>query len=79
VAIFGPGEAVHLEFEAPPDDLPPGWTRVYVFETDGWCKDMDRFTKDGATVAPLPSAGKDPSIPERLHEKYNTRYVTSSG
>jgi Flp pilus assembly protein TadD len=79
VAIFGPGEAVHLEFEAPPDDLRPGWTRVYVFESDGWCKDMDRFTKDGTTVAPLPSAGRDPSIPKRLHEKYNTRYVTSSG
>jgi tetratricopeptide (TPR) repeat protein len=79
VAIFGPGEAVHLEYEAPADDLRPGWTRVYVFEVDGWCKDMDRFTRDGATVAPLPSAGKDPSIPERLHEKYNTRYVTSSG
>ena len=79
VAIFGPGEAVHLEFEAPPKDLRPGWTRVYVFETDGWCKDMDRFTKDGSTVAPLPSAGKDPSIPDRLHEKYNTRYVSSAG
>jgi tetratricopeptide (TPR) repeat protein len=79
VAIFGPGEAVHLEYETPPDDLRPGWSRVYVLEVDGWCKDMDRFTKDGATVAPLPSAGKDPSIPERLHEKYNTRYVTSSG
>jgi len=79
VAIFGPGEAVHLEFEAPAEELAPGWTRVFIFEIDGWCKDMDRFTKDGATVAPMPSAGKDPSIPERLHEEYNTRYVTSSG
>jgi len=79
VAIFGPGEAVHLEFEAPADEPRPGWTRVYVLEVDGWCKDMDRFTKDGNTVAPMPSAGKDPSNPERLHEEYNTRYVTSSG
>jgi hypothetical protein len=78
VAIFGPGEAVHLEFKAPPDPA-PGWTRIYVLEVDGWCKDMDRFTKDGQTVAPMPSAGKDPAIPEKLHEKYNTRYVSSSG
>jgi hypothetical protein len=79
VAIFGPGEAVHLEFEAPAEELAPGWTRVFILEIDGWCKDMDRFTKDGATVAPLPTAGRDPSVPERLHEEYNTRYVTSSG
>ena len=73
VAIFGPGEAVHLEYEAPPEDLRPGWTRVYVLEVDGWCKDKDRFTKDGATVAQMPSAGKDPSNPKRLHEEYITR------
>jgi tetratricopeptide (TPR) repeat protein len=79
VAIFGPGEAVHLEFQAPPTDLRPGWTRFYVFEADGWCKDMDLFTRDGATVAPIPSAGKDLLIPKRLHAKYNTRYVTSAG
>ena len=54
-------------------------TRFYVLEIDGWCKDMDRFTKDGQTVAPMPSAGKDPAIPEKLHEEYNTRYVSSSG
>jgi tetratricopeptide (TPR) repeat protein len=79
VAIFGPGEAVHLEYEAPEEAPAPGWTRAYVLEVDGWCKDMDRFTKDGFTVTPMPSAGKDPSIPEKLHAKYNTRYVTSSG
>jgi hypothetical protein len=40
---------------------------------------MDRFTLDGNTVAPIPSTGKDPSIPERLHAEFNTRYVTSNG
>jgi len=79
VAIFGPGEAVHLEFEAPAEEPRHGWTRVYVLEVDGWCKDMDRFTKDGSTVAPMPSAGGDPAVTERLHAKYNTRYVSSSG
>jgi hypothetical protein len=40
---------------------------------------MDRFTLDGNTVAPIPFAGRDPSIPRRLHAKFNTRYVTSNG
>jgi hypothetical protein len=79
VAIFGPGEAVHLEFEAPAEEPRHGWTRVYVLEVDGWCKDMDRFTRDGSTVAPVPSAGRNPTVPERFHAKYNTRYVSSSG
>jgi hypothetical protein len=79
VAIFGPGEAVHLEFEAPTEGPRTGWTRVYVLEVDGWCKDMDRFTRDGNTVAPIPSTGKDPSIPGKLHAEFNTRYVTSNG
>ena len=47
VAIFGPGEDVRLEFEAPADAVPAGWTRRVVLETDGWCKDMDLYTKDG--------------------------------
>jgi tetratricopeptide (TPR) repeat protein len=79
VAIFGPGEAVHLEFEAPSGGPPPGWTRVHVLETDGWCKDMDLFTRDGRTVDPLPARGRESSVPERLHAKYNTRYVSSGG
>ena len=33
VAIFGPGEEVLLEFDAPPAALPPGWTRRVVLET----------------------------------------------
>jgi len=50
VAIFGPGEEVHLEFAAPPEGAPEGWTRRLVLETRGWCKDMDLYTKDGETV-----------------------------
>jgi hypothetical protein len=80
LAIFGPGEEIHMEFDASLPPLPGGWTRRFVLETRGWCKDMDLFTKDGETVGPLPSLppGAGPDRPsskrERLHEQYNTRY-----
>lgn len=71
VAIFGPGEEVHLEFDAPPPP-PPGWTRRIVLEVRGWCKDMDLYTRDGDTVAPLP--GRASPRREALHSRFNTRY-----
>ncbi|HUE84718.1 MAG TPA: FG-GAP-like repeat-containing protein [Vicinamibacterales bacterium] len=72
VAIFGPGEEVHLEFAAPPEGAPEGWTRRLVLEARGWCKDMDLYTKDGETVEPLP--GRATPAREALHRRYNTRY-----
>ncbi len=72
VAILGPGEDVLLEFTAPADPLPAGWTRHVVLDTKGWCKDMDLFTKDGETVAPLP--GTDTAERRALHAAFNTRY-----
>jgi len=73
VAVIGPGEEVHLEFEAP-SAPPPGWKRRVVLETNGWAKDMDLFTQNGETVDPLPSTGKPVAARDRLHAKYNTRY-----
>jgi len=75
VAIFGAGEEIHLEFAAPGQPLPPGWSRVYVLKTRGWCKDMDLYTKDGDTVEPLPSAGVGGELRASLHKAYNTRFV----
>jgi hypothetical protein len=72
VAIIGPGEEVHLEFQAA-STPPEGWQRFFVLETNGWAKDMDLFTRDGETVGPLPSSGKSLEVRDRLHEKYNTR------
>jgi tetratricopeptide (TPR) repeat protein len=72
VAIIGPGEEVLLEFEAPEAALPAGWTRRVVLDAKGWCKDMDLYTKDGETVAPLP--GEDSPARRRLHTEFNTRY-----
>jgi hypothetical protein len=76
VAIFGPGEELHMEFAA--TSLPPqrgaGWTRRYVLEARGWCKDMDLFTQHGETIEPLPTRGAAASpARDALHQRYHTR------
>lgn len=70
--ILGPGEEVVLEFAAPTAPLAPGWTRRYVLKSRGWCKDMDLYTLDGETVAPLP--GRDTAARQQLHATFNTRF-----
>ena len=72
VAIFGPGEEIHLTYAAPEARPQPGWTRRFVLESRGWCKDMDLFTRDGETIGPLP--GNDSFARQVLHGRYNTRY-----
>jgi Tfp pilus assembly protein PilF len=72
LAIIGPGEELHLEFEAVSAALPPGWTRRFVLEARGWCKDMDLYTKDGDTVEPLP--GTRTAAATELQRRYTTRY-----
>ena len=80
LAIFGPGEEIHLEFPVP--DAPPArdWKRVFVLEVWGYAKDMDLYTEDGETVGPLPRAisNGDPELARRrdaLHRRYNTRFL----
>jgi hypothetical protein len=72
LAIFGPGEELHLEFVAPPHSPREGWTRRFVLEARGWCKDMDLYTKDGDTVEPLP--GIRGAAATKLQSRYTTRY-----
>ncbi len=76
LVIFGAGEGVHLEFSESVN--PPGenWKRVYVVETEGWCKDMDLYTRTGETVEPVPYTGKRFSRVDGLHRRYNTRYLS---
>jgi hypothetical protein len=74
LAIIGPGEEVHLEFE---DDLPQlqsGWQRHFVLESRGWAKDMDLYTEHGNTLEPLPDSGRPAARRDELHERYNRRY-----
>ena len=77
VAIFAAGEEVRMTFDAVQPTLAANWTRAFVLDLNGWCKDMDFLTGDGATVAPLPVRdGSSASSPDRaaLHERFNTRY-----
>jgi hypothetical protein len=73
LAIFGPGEAVVLDFETPASPVAEGWTRRLVLELRGWCKDMDLYTLDGETIEPLP--GNNTAARARLHPRFNTRYA----
>ncbi len=73
-AIFGPGEGVTLSFEPPAAAASRGWTRRFVLETEGWCKDMDLYTRDGETLAPLPQTGKPAAARDALRQRFNTRY-----
>lgn len=76
VAIVGPGEEVRLRF-VPPPPPPAGFTRRWVFETEGWCKDMDLFTGDGESLEPLPLRDPAAVAPARdeLHRRFQTRWA----
>ena len=77
VAIFGGGEEVRLTFDAIAEPPRDGWSRSFVLDLAGWCKDMDLLTGDGETVAPLPRRdATQPDAPSRdaLHSRFNTRY-----
>jgi len=76
VAIIGPGEELQLDFAPCQQELPIDWTRRYVLELNGWCKDMDLYTRHGDTVAPIPRRGSGESSDARrqLHDIYNRRY-----
>ena len=78
VAIIGPGEEVSIAFRDDAGPLRKGWTRTFIFESFGWAKDMDLYTRDGNTVGPQPSSGKDHVKRDQLHGKYNTRYRSGS-
>ncbi|MFO0829049.1 MAG: FG-GAP-like repeat-containing protein [Phycisphaerales bacterium] len=76
VAIIGPGEEIAVRF-AVPAPPPPGWTRRYVLEVDGWCKDMDLFTGEGESLAPLPTRdpnGGGSSAREALMRRHQIRW-----
>ncbi len=78
IVIMGSGEEVHVEFQAPIDAPPAGWSRNLVLEARGWAKDMDMYTRDGGQVGPLPrSESRSPASEKRraeLHDLYNTRF-----
>jgi len=55
LCVIGPGDEVRLEFDASlAPELAEGWTRSYVLDAVGYCKDADPFTATSDTIEPLP-------------------------
>ena len=85
--VMVPGDEVTVEFEAPADAPPPGWTRTFLLYSDGWIKDSDLNTADGTTIGPLPyhaiksypyasgDAYPADSARQRYLRQYNTRVI----
>ncbi len=75
LVVFGPGEELHMEFEAPSAPI-DGVRREVVLEVRGFAKDMDLYTRDGGQVGPLPldEAFHDPEARERLHRATLNRF-----
>jgi len=73
LAIVGPGEEIHAEFDAALAPLRSGWSRRFVLEAKGWAKDMDLYTRDRDTLGPLPVSGRSAGRRDRLNRQYNQR------
>lgn len=89
--IMNAGDEMVLHFEALPDPA-EGYTRSFIFVSDGWVKDGDYNTEASATVLPLPYHGmadydysrggslqNDPVFQRHRDDwiEYHTRYITS--
>lgn len=88
--IMNAGDEILLEYEAL-EEPKDGFTRSFVFVSDGWVKDGDYNTEASKTVTPLPMHGKtdyeyltnndlwsDPVFQEHREDwiNYHTRFVT---
>ena len=88
--IMNAGDELVLHFESLPEPA-EGYTRSFIFESDGWVKDGDYNTEASATVLPLPYHGQadyeytsmgslydDPVFQRHRMDwiHYHTRYIT---
>lgn len=88
--IMNAGDEMILHFAALPEPE-EGYTRSFIFVSDGWVKDGDYNTEASATVLPLPYHGmadydyssggrlQDDPVFQRFREdwiNYHTRYIT---
>jgi hypothetical protein len=85
--VMVPGDEVTVEFDAPAETPPPGWTRDFILYSDGWIKDSDLNTANGTTIGPLPyhaiksypyapgDAYPVDSARQRYLREYNTRII----
>ena len=85
--IMNAGDAMYLRFDAI-EPIHDGYTRDYIFFSDGWVKDGDWNTVDSRTVDPLPHHAMSgyPYPPEERPvellpshpdwQEFHTRYIT---
>ncbi|TVQ04907.1 MAG: hypothetical protein EA359_04930 [Balneolaceae bacterium] len=88
--IMNAGDELILHFESPGEPA-EGYTRSYIFVSDGWVKDGDYNTEASASVLPLPYQGQadyeysdagnlfnDPVFQRHSEDwvNYHTRYIT---
>src|SRR6266545_4532954 len=88
--VMVPGDEVTVEFDAPAQAPPLGWTRTFILYSDGWIKDSDLNTANGTTIGPLPyhaiksypyapgDAYPADSARQRYLREYNTRIIKPS-
>ncbi len=69
VVTIGPGEGIEITFNAPSGAGSMHW----ILDNHGWCKDRDRFTRDGETIDPIPGAELRNDAATRLLESTRTR------
>ncbi|MEO7084028.1 MAG: hypothetical protein ABI442_08055, partial [Gemmatimonadaceae bacterium] len=83
--VMSPGDETTIDFDAnAAPSLPKGWVRDFFLYSDGWIKDADRNTANGASVTPLPfhaMTGYPYSAAERYpadaaHRQYTEQYNT---
>ncbi|HEV3166677.1 MAG TPA: FG-GAP-like repeat-containing protein [Isosphaeraceae bacterium] len=85
LCLVGPGDEVRLEFDAgSAPSLPEGWTRSFVLQAVGYCKDANIATAASDTIGPLPWRGM-PAYPfgpegerprDRAYRAYLRNYQT---
>jgi len=88
--VMVPGDEVTVEFDAPGQAPPLGWTRTFILYSDGWIKDSDLNTANGTTIGPLPyhaiksypyapgDAYPADSAWQRYVREYNTRIIKNA-
>ena len=84
LVVLGAGDEMTLEFAAPVNEPPAGWTRDFLLHNVGWDKDADLNTVYGQDVEPLPframkgypyAADEYPDSPQQREylQQYQTR------
>ena len=83
-AILGGGDELLLRYDA--SALPPladGWSRTYLLDTHGYCKDRDPLTATRESIEPLPFAAMESypptgQVPEPDRSLYRQRWNSRS-